>query len=81
MCLDTIVHLLPEKILPLPVAVWLLVAFLPLFIGASFIYRMRLSPILKFAYLVTGAYIQSVYMYNGLNVGQYMGFFRGGWIT
>lgn len=80
-CLDTIVHWLPEKILPLPVAVWLLAAFLPLFIGASLIYRMRLSPVVKFAYLVAGAYIQSVYMYNGLNGGQHMGFFGGGWIT
>ncbi len=81
MCLDTIGHWLPAKIVPLPVVVWLLAAFLPLFIGASFIYRMRLSPVVKFAYLVTGGYIQSVYMYNGLIVGQHMQFFGAGWIT
>jgi len=67
------------RAISLPYKVWILADFLPLLLGATLVHRMRVSLAAKLAYLLTGAYIGSVYLYNAYYPAQHMNFFGGGW--
>jgi hypothetical protein len=69
------------NIFPLSSAAWLLLVFLPILVGCCYVYRMKLPLYGKLGYLMVGAYIGSVHIYNMWNPGQFMGFFGGGWIA
>jgi len=82
-CLDLICDFVRRfvDIFPLPSALWLSMAFLPILIGCSCVYRMTLPMFAKVGYLIVAAYIGSVHLFNELNSEQHMGFFGGGWIV
>lgn len=80
-CLDAIYRVVRPfaNIFPLSSAVCLVLVFLPILVGCCYVYRMKLPLYAKLGYLMVGAYIGSVHIYNMWIPAQHMEFFGGGW--